>query len=268
MKISAKSNHVSLIIVGAHRWETFSIFNGNAFPDSLRYGVDACGIRLSLCLFYTSAVSEEVSKDRERFIEALEMQRDDIKRGLSKKQNSLNLVGYSDGLGYMAATYGCLNAMKSFLDVYAQLIGKLILPSTNLSFKRRTIDGRKIAGGTLISWLRTSAPRTFHNAKDLADITTRHSIAWITEAVRHRDTLSHYADLKRMTHMHVPLEAKDPFYDPDNIVPPKMPNGVPLVEYCQSVLANLSGYLRESITLLPNIRKDLIRPNRFLNRGD
>jgi len=266
--MSNKENHVSMIITSPYRWETFDVFNPNAFPKSLNSNVNACGFRLGLWLYYTSFVSKEIFKERDVFVKELVSQQDGIRKSLSMRQDSLKFVAYSDGLQYMAATFGCLNAMKSFLDNYAQLMAKLISPSTTLSFKKKVINGRKIAGGALISWLQNSAPKTFKKAKDLADITKRHSSEWITQAVIYRDTLSHYKDIEGMIHMHVPLQPKDPPYNSANIELPKMPDGVPLIDYCQDILNRSTYYLRESIILLPNIERDMIKPERLFRRSN
>jgi hypothetical protein len=261
-----KENHIAMIITSPYRWETFHVFNANAFPENLGHNVNVCGDRLALCRYYTSFLSKEISIERHLFIEELKKQQEDIKRGLSERQDSLKFVAYSDGLQYMAATFGCLNAMKSFLDVYAQLMVKVVSPNTMLTFSKKPINGRKIAGGILINWLQKSAPKTFNKAKDLADITKRHSNEWITQAVSYRDTLSHFADIEGMLHMHVPLQLKDPPYDSANIELPKMPDGVPLIDYCQDIFNRLTSYLKESIILLPNIKRDLIKPELLFRR--
>jgi len=263
-----KENHVSVIITSPYRWETFCLFNANAFPANLGDNVNDCGLRLALCLYYTSLVSKEISKEREIFIKELDVQQADIRKGLSKRQDSLKFVAYSDGLQYLAATFSYLNAIKSFLDIYAKLMAKLISPSTNMSFKRKAINGGTIAGGTFINWLQNSAPKNFNKAKDLADITIRHSNEWITQSVKYRDTLSHSGDIVGMVHMHVPLHPKDPPYNYANIEFPKMPDGVLLIDYCQDILNRLIYYLEESIILLPYLDKALINPERLSSKSN
>jgi hypothetical protein len=265
-----KENHVSMIIASPYRWETFSVFNANAFPANLGHNVNDCSLRLALCLYYTSLVSKEISKERDVFIKELKVQQKAIRKGLSNRQDSLKFVAYSDGLQYLAATFSYLNAIKSFLDIYAKLMAKLISPGKNMmSFKKKPInDCRNISGGALINWLRDSTPKNFNNANDLADITIRHSNEWITQAVNYRDTLSHFGDIDGMVHMQVQLQPKDPPYNSSNIELPKMPDGVPLVDYCQDIMSRLIYYLKESIILLPNISNSLINPDRLSRRSD
>jgi hypothetical protein len=42
-----------------------------------------------------------------------------------------------------------------------------------------------------------------------------------------------------------------------------MPNGQDLGEYLDGLLSNLAGYVRDSITMLPNVDSTLISPDRL-----
>ncbi len=196
-----KKNHVSLVFTGPHLWATFGIFNANAFPTSLGNNVRVCATRMALCLLYSDELKISVTSAKRDFLMSLEKHQADGERGLQNRKDDLRFVAYSDGLRYIAGLYEFVNAVKSFLDVYANLMGKLISLSLNWSFKRGKVEGMSLAGGKMIRWLDNCSPKNFPCAVNLAEATRLRSENWITSLVAYRDDLSHYRDLAGFVHM-------------------------------------------------------------------
>jgi hypothetical protein len=257
-----KNKETRIVFVGPERWQTYSVFNGNAFPNELEAIVEACSTRLALVFLHISELHEEIERDKKRFRDALERQRKDLATGLSRRADLL-CVGYYDGLGYIAAMHGCLASIKSFFDVYAQLMGKLIVSGANCRFKRATVDGESLSGGSVINWLRQSAPAAYAQSGALASLTLNHSREWITQAVEYRDRISHCSDIDGMKHMHLQLYPKDPPYDICEMVPPKMPDSKSVTDYFSELQERLVGYVKESIVLLPKVDRSLISLDRW-----
>jgi hypothetical protein len=147
--------------------------------------------------------------------------------------------------------------------VYSTLILRTIQPSLRKKlFNAGRVGGKKISGGKVINWLKGSAPKTFKNSSKLQKVIENHSNNWITEAVHHRNTLSHFGDIKEMEHMHIILNP--PSYRYPGILPPLMPDGQLVVDYCSYLLDELKVFIEESLILLPGLKKEHISFNKFL----
>lgn len=249
-----------IVFCSAHRWKTFAIFNANAFPDATKTIVEACGSRLALVFHHTTSLATAIERDRTEFIGALERQRHDMEKALSSRPD-LSCVARYDGLAYIAEMHSCFYALKSFLDLYAKLIGKLIHPNNEWAFNKANIDGTKVAGGRFVKGLQSCSREAFANK--IATLTLEQSRAWITTAVAYRDQLSHRSDLDQMTHMQLPLSHEPPHFRLEEIIEPRMPNGQPAQQYFEALLELLSEYIRRSIVLVPNVDLNRIYPDRF-----
>ena len=254
---------VRLVIVGEERWSTYGVFNANAYPEAVKYAVNSCSTRAAIFLVNVAVVQSEVTKDRLRFTQSLVRQREDLTRALTSRRD-LNPVGYYDGLGYLTALYGCFLSLKSFLDVYSQLMAKLACPGVKMTFKKAKIGNLQLSGGTFINWLKGSAPKSFIKATALADLTYEHSKGWITSCVDYRDMLAHYSDIPGMRHMRLRFRTIHPVFDVTEIEEPRMPDGSPVVSYCTGLLERLRAYVSRSVVLLPNVKQELISPGTFL----
>ncbi|MDP2857799.1 MAG: hypothetical protein Q8P50_07470 [Bacillota bacterium] len=252
---------VQIVIVGPHRWRTFAVFNGNAFPSELCASVDACGSRLSLVFYHASLLPAALSRDAADFRENIESRRVDLEAGL-RKRPELSTVAVYDGIGFISEIHNVLNAVKSFLDLYAKLAGKLVNSRNTWTFGTGNIDGKQLSGGRFINSLRSASKTGLYAT--LADLTLDHSRRWIDEAVTYRHQLSHRSDLDHMVPMHLPLSAVPPHVRFDDLVSPKMPNGTAVHAYVQNVEYELAKYVATSVRLLPNVDLSLISPEGVL----
>jgi hypothetical protein len=250
---------VNIIFEGPHRGRAQLIFNGNAYPSCVASVVDACASRYALLLLHTSTMRQALHRDISDIRRAIEGQRVDLEKALRSRPD-LTLIAVYDGLAHLAEMHSSLNMLKSFLDLYAKLAGKLISPLNNWSFGKANVDGQEMSGGRLVNALRNSGQQTL---AVLANLTLEHSRTWITQAVKYRDQLSHRSDLDRMRPMQLPLHCVAPHIDFNELTRPAMPNGKDLGEYLDGLLGNLTAYVRDSITMLPNVDSTLISPERL-----
>jgi hypothetical protein len=247
---------VQIIFVGPYSWRAASIFDGNAYPPNVRSVVDACASRYALLLLHTASMRHALQRDISDFRSMIEAQRADMERALKKRPDITSVAVY-EGLVHLAELHSSLNILKSFLDLYAKLVGKLINPSNNWGFGKANVEGQEVSGGRLINALRSIRQQPL---ADLADLTLEHSRNWITKAVQYRDQLSHRSDLDHMRRMQLPLHYQAPHIDFNELVQPAMPNGQGLCEYLDGLVNNLSVYICESILVLPNVDSTLISP--------
>jgi hypothetical protein len=251
---------VQIIFVSPQRYSAQHIFNANAYPIALRSVVDSCASRYALLLLHTSTLRAALERDLTDFRKVVEGQRVDLERAIESRPD-FECVAVYDGLAHLAEMHSALNSLKSFLDVYAKLIGKLVNSSNNWSFGKATVDGQEASGGRLVNALRSSSVETLAR---LADLTLEHSRTWISDAVRYRDQLSHRSDLDNMHHMQLPLHNSTPHINFDEIERPVMPNGQDLGDYVDGILRNMAAYVRASIELLPNVDRTLITYSKML----
>lgn len=251
---------MQIILVGPHRRRAQHVFNSNAYSPALRSVVDSCASRYALLLLHASTLRDALQRDIADFRKAIEGQRSDLERAL-KSGPGLDFVAVYDGLAHMAEMHSALNSLKSFLDLYAKLIGKLVNSSNNWNFGKAVIGGPKVSGGRLVNALRSSSVETL---ACLADMTLDHSRTWITEAVGYRDQLSHRSDLDNMQPMQLPLHNSVPHINFDELTRPVMPNGQDVGQYVDGLLRNLAAYVGASIEMLPNVDSTLIAPGKML----
>lgn len=251
-----------IIYVSEDRWVTYGFFNGNAYPQHIRTICEASSERAAIFRFQVKNINDIIKKDRQAFFKHLLTNKEDLMKGLKEKPE-LNLLIYYDGLEYLTYLHAIFNSLKSFLDVYAQLIGKLISPTQKLSFKRGIVEGNKLSGGRLINWLRASAQNDYKENKNLSEIILRNSKTWISEVVSYRDQLNHYGDIAGLNHMHVDPKDLSKYFKEEYIENPVMPDGTEVVLYCVGLLNKLGDFIAESLKLLPNIDLKLIRRGGF-----
>jgi len=246
-------NAMFLESAGEFQWMASHIFNPNSYPTSLVRNVEICNTKFALCLYYTRIVERAIEDSNASFLSVLKDWFDN--RGLA---NSLvnrlanDCVATYDGLEYFAGYFSMAHSVKAFLDVYANLAVKLIMPSAQMKFTKGNYGGKKIAGGKFCSWLENSAPEYF-NPSCMTKTISEHSDIWITRLVDHRDNLSHYNNIPGLVHMHARFANNSPCFDNTTILPPKMPDGQPMQQYCLEIYESLRKFIKDTLQLLPNV---------------
>jgi len=256
----------TIIFVSLEREMVQEVFNSNAFPAPVRDLFDASSSKLSIFCWSVAYLEDEVERDRARFLDRLGHRQNDI---ASLPPNRYTL--FYDGTAALSTLFLSLTSLKAFLDIYAALIARILVPSMpRMRFDRaklkRTTSKEQISGGTLINWLRASAPRSFASRSALADMIEHHSRQWITTAVtKYRDELTHYSDIPGMLGMRVALRPEAPPFSPVDIVSATLPDGTGIVAYCHELRRNVQHFVVETIQLLP-INHSLVSTDRFVLR--
>lgn len=169
------------------------------------------------------------------------------------------LVVVFDATGYLACLDGVFYALKSFLDVYAQLIARVIDRKVSIrAFAKKKVGRSKLSGGNLIRWLRQSAPNYFPGAAKLAGVIERHSRCWIHDAVGYRDTLTHHGRVRGLEHMRLDVDAAQISFRPEDVKEPTMLDGVEVAAYAQRLLRNLDCFIKETLAVLPGVECSML----------
>lgn len=260
---SAPSKHATLVIVGPELWSTYPVFNSNAFPEELATIVHSCSLRAGMLLTQSLTLKHEIEFERQVLYKELLADRGGLSDAV-RRNHQVPIIAFADGVRYTNVFYASLTTIKSFLDVYGLLMGKLIGRHLNWSFKRGRIGSRDISGGAIVNWLRRSAPKTLTASSILAEIIERHSIDWITDVVECRDTVAHYSEIKGLQHLRVPLRTETPYFRIEEFESPAMPNGQLLPEYVDQAIRNIRAFVLDTITKLPSITLEHISTERFL----
>lgn len=250
-------------IVSKDLFTTCRLFNGNAYPTSVIGEVDASANQAAMFRYQVRSIGEVISRDRKLFFNLLLEERSALVQATERIMGAPWIACY-EGAGYLSSLNGTFYALKSFLDAFAQLMTKLIVPSQKMTFKRATVAGKKLSGGAFIKWLNHSVPESFSNAGVLSEVVVTNSKEWVTEAVlRYRDRLTHGGKIEGLVPMHVLLEDFVKDFADTHIQNPTMPDGVGVDVYCTGMLRKLEDFVYETVQLLPDIDQDLISPGAF-----
>lgn len=262
MTVTPPLGYAALVFTGPELWSAHAVFNSNAFPDDLKSIVGSCALRAGLLL----SLSGSLVRDIDLEWETLESELLADRGGLSDAaiHSTVPYMAYSDGVQYLGSLYSFLATSKSFLDVYAMLLGKCIGRQLTWSFKKGRVDGADKSGGAIINWLRRSA-KDLVQAEELAAKLLTHSESWITSTVDLRDKIMHYSEIPGMTHLSVPLRRFRPIYDIGDRVLPALPDGEALPAFSSRVLDGVRRLVADTVLLLPGVKRELISPERLLH---
>lgn len=246
------------IFVSRFMMTATNIFNGNAFPETFNKYSEVCANRLALFLFNLEEVKYALKASYEDFSWRLISKSNDLCAAAASR-GDLKIIAYTDGLEYLTTLHFALYSLKSFLDVYARLICRLINSNAKpTEFHAKEVNGKRISGEKFVRWIENSSPSSYESKGKLIEVIYRHSNNWITEAVSYRDTLGHYGGIKNMVEMRLPLEKVKTFIDINLIEKPLLPNGEGLDTYLEKITADLGLFLDETIPLLPNVDQKLV----------
>lgn len=253
MKAEGRS-HVSIIITSEEEWISSVYFNPNAYPDFLKEILTSCEERLALMLYYAGLIESQMPRDIDNFLDQLN--RLMYTGGLPDVPQ---FIAYYRGMTYIASLHGMLYSLKSFLDVLGILWTSLIVGKrTKLLFNRSKVKGEEIAGGRLINWLRETVGSKFKNASRLASIIEDNSRRWISKAVKYRNDLTHYGEIKGLKHLRVKLRKDKRRYGYEDILMPEMPDGTPVRDYCKMLIKNTCSFVVAGLKLFPSVDMALL----------
>lgn len=246
-------------MVGDESWQSFKILNPNAFPEDLsfvRASVMACADKLALIHYSVQIIEREIYKDLSRFVNELNSGK--TFRDFTPDPQR-DLVAIYHNMSFQSGLQSFFISTKSMLDIYAQIISKLIEPkSTLFGFNKGNFGGKRLVGGTLLNWIENNAPTTYLRKKQLIEILFAHIDDWIADVVEHRDQIVHKGNLYDLIEMCVLLSKQPQQIKKDEVILPAIRTKGALIGYCKQVLVNIYRMLRETLVLLPNVDTKLI----------
>jgi len=247
---------IPIWIVGQENFQASHVFNSNAFPEHVKGLVVPCMESLSIFSFSVNQVGPSLERDKGEFLR--ELRRNKAFDGYIPDPNNPIVFVYKN-TRFLVALYLVLSSVKSFLDVYAQLVSKLIDPKAKIfGFNEANVDGKKIKGGRLVNWLIESAPNTYTNASALASAIKDNATSWIEECINWRVKIVHDGEIPNLRSMMVPPQSEPRKVEINNIILPQMPNGEDVITYCEETRKNLYQFIRETFELLPDIESSLV----------
>jgi len=247
---------IQIWILGPENFQASHVFNSNAFPSHVAGLVISCTEILSVFSFSVNQVEPNIERYKEKFLR--ELQGNKALVAYTPDPNKPSVFMYKN-TGILADLYLVLSSMKSFLDVYAQLISKLIDPKAKIQgFNEAKVDGEGTKGGRLINWLIGASPSTYIKSKELASVIKDNSISWMNEAINWRDNIGHHGEIPNLHSMMIPPQSKPSEVEINHIILPRMPNGRDVMTYCEETRRNLYKFIRETFKLLPDIKSSLI----------
>ncbi len=247
---------IQIWIVGQENFQASHIFNSNAFPGHVKGLVVPCMESLSIFAFSVNQVGPNLERDKGEFLR--ELKGNKALDSYIPDPNKPSVFIYKN-TRFLVALYLVLSSMNSFLDVYAQLVSKLIDPKARIrGFKEAKVDGKKIKGGTLINWLTRCSPSTYTKAKELASVIKDNATSWIEECISWRVKIVHDGEIPNLRPMMVPPQSEPRKIEINHIILPQMPNGRDVITYCEETRRNLYKFIRETFKLLPDIESGLV----------
>jgi len=245
-------NYIPVLVLGELSWKTSGLFNPNAFPSALRSTAMNCGDQLALIENSIGNTTTLIEKQKIEFLKIL--QKDPSFKGFTPDPQKPATAFYH-GLEFLTHFISFFVYFKAFLDQYARFVSRLIDSCSSIfGFNKQNIDGRKISGGRLINWLRSSTPSDCTNCYKLADIFNRHVVEWIDEVIQLRDSLVHSPYFLAEYNISIPLNSSTSMLSFDNLRSPKIPGTeIEILVYMEQALKYLYILVYDTLPLLPNV---------------
>ena len=144
---------ITITYVGNDRSFASSYFNVNAFPTSVHTDVKSAESRFAIFHYQMKLLHTHLANDRARLKDCIAEPKMELESVLIRNSRD-RYTAKLDGLETLACVHALFYLLKSFLDVYAQLLCHLVTPKQSITFKRKKIGKDSIAGGVFVDWLR------------------------------------------------------------------------------------------------------------------
>lgn len=233
-----------------------TLLNNNNFPDTAKYAAGMAANRLAVMLHNIDLLNSSIDNAAEDFYVHLKRNWQGYVRACKQKPD-IEFIAYSDGLEYISSMHSILYEFKAFLDLYAQLVCRLIKPTgSTKGFSRATIKGVSLSGGGFANWIDSSCSvNDVPNQSELTKQIIHASSEWITDVVDLRDIIVHRRDLPDLRHMRVSISHGPTEISISDILQPEMQDGQALYKYAQLLADKLCKFVGNTISLLPNVKK-------------
>lgn len=243
-------------IVGDEIVESTKILNTNAFPKGVRNNVWACADKVALMHYSLQLIEREINNDLIRFVD--ELRTNKAWEGFTPDPQR-DAVAIYHSMSFQVGLQSFFISTKSMLDIYAQIVSKMIKPQSSLfGFNKGNFRGTRLVGGTLLNWIERNSSAAYSNKKQLIELLINQIDSWISNVVGYRDQIVHHGNITALMEMRVPLLKRPQQIGKDEIILPAIEDEGDLLEYCNSSLQHTYRMLKETIPLLPNVDLKLI----------
>jgi hypothetical protein len=163
-------------------------------------------------------------------------------------------------LSFATALNSALVILKSLLDLYARLIGKLLVPNGEVfGFNSADFRGRKkLAGGRFLNWVERSTPASFSARDEFVGVFLRHLSEWLDRAVEYRDNVVHDGVIPGLTEVTAALDKPIESLTEADLRLPRMPDGTDVTVYCDALVTRTRDLLFETLSFLPDMDFSLL----------
>lgn len=247
---------VTIVVVGNEIVESSTILNPNAFPQDLHEKVWVCADKLALMHYSLQIIQREINNDLIKFVKEL---------NTGKAWSGFNpdpqkdIIAIYHSMNFQAGLQSFFISAKSVLDIYAQIVSKLIQPQSSLfGFNKGNYRETRWVGGAVLNWIDRNSPASYSNREHLIELLINHISNWISSVVGYRDQIVHHGNINVLGEMCVPLLKSPQHIRKDEIILPTIKNEGDLLEYCNYTLQNIYRMLKETLPLLPNLDFKLI----------
>jgi hypothetical protein len=118
-----------IVIIGNEIWESSKILNPNAFPKGVKNNVWACVDKVALMHFSLQLIEREINNDLIRFVNELNIGK--AWEGFTPDPQRDDVAIYHS-ISFQAGLQSFFISTKSALDIYAQMVSKMIKPQSSL----------------------------------------------------------------------------------------------------------------------------------------
>lgn len=247
---------IDIEIVSDEIVESSKILNPNAFPQDVGKKVWACADRVALMRYSLQLIEREINNDLTRFVNELNTGKS--WEGFTPDPQMYCVATYHS-MSFQAGLQSFFISTKSALDIYAQIVSKIIKPQSSLfGFNKGSFRGTRLVGGALLNWIEHNSPASYSNKKRLIGLLINHIDSWISTVVGYRDQIVHHGNINSLREMCVPLPKRPQQIRKDEIILPAIKDKGDLLKYCNHSLQSIYRMLKETIPLLPNVDFELI----------
>lgn len=247
--MEASGDPIPVILVEEEVQECVALLNPNRFPPHVRRRVwdaeQAAGLLL--------AAVRTLQDHSPRATDLMRRLRNDpgFRDFTGEVHDGMLPVAIMPRARFTNAMNAALIGVKSFVDLYVVLIARLIdEKSTQDGFHRA---GDRI-GGRFLNWLAGSVSLVRFPGRDkLTEVLEGHLSSWLEEAIRLRDNVVHHGGVKGWTDMQVPLDRPIIRLSVDDVLPPRMPDGLHPVEFGLGLWAHVRALVEDTRPLLPGL---------------
>jgi len=243
--MTTPENKIPVLLLHESSTPAYSIFNPNDWDIKSKQIIDLCAINYGLLIFTSKMINDIFENAHVLCTSSFK----NLLRQWGMAKWELSKSNYFVDVPQLhLSVLSFLSSVKTFLDVFVQLIGtEEIISSKVHGFHKK---GESV-GGQLLQMLNNNA-RTANKekARSLHKVIVKHKALWIDDAVNNRDLLIHPEGFSKIMFV-LALSEKEGNLNLDDILKPTFGN-LTFDKYAQKTLLYAEIFSRDVIECLRN----------------